>query len=231
MKVMSKTRWRALLSAGFFWFIGAPVALSVELPADLVEALASEEFKERQRAEAGLFEWARSQDPEARGLLLRLHRSADDPEVRHRSLEVLKSLVTLDYLKEGSGMIGITMDRILVPLPGEDPPREGILIKEVRPGTPAHEVGLLVGDIIVSLNGLGASATEELTARISAMKPGTEVELKIRRGDEVFDQKLRLMRKPPQIDFNQFLPDIFDIEGSDRAAKDAFFRDWMSRQP
>jgi serine protease Do len=68
----------------------------------------------------------------------------------------------------------------------------GVLVASIDPGSPAEAAMLKAGDIIVSVDSVPVSArfVEELpafNALIANKKPGTEVKLKVRRGDEVQD--------------------------------------------
>ncbi len=230
MNLSTIARRKEVLSVGLLFYFVCGRGSAAELPLDLVGALASEEFRERESAETRLLDWAKNQEPTVRTDLLRLHRSAADPEVRHRSLAVLKALLIQEYLKGGSGLIGISMEPELVPFPGGKP-GGAVRITEVREGTPARKAELMVGDLIVSLNGEGfepPNGVAEFRERVGAMKPDTEIALRIMRDDLVIELKLRLMRKPDEME--RFQNPEIDVEASDRAAKEAFFREWLGRQ-
>jgi hypothetical protein len=62
---------------------------------------------------------------------------------------------------------------------------DGVRILRVLPGTPAERAGLQSGDRIVQIDGLPVTAGESLPDRIGSVKPGTKVELSVRRGDGV----------------------------------------------
>ncbi len=58
----------------------------------------------------------------------------------------------------------------------------GLLVVNVEPGAPAHKAGLLLGDVIVTLDGQSVGDTSELMAVLSAERVGTEIELGVIRG-------------------------------------------------
>ena len=77
------------------------------------------------------------------------------------------------------GYLGIRSDAV----DGED---LGVLVAEVLPGSPAEEAGLLVGDVIVSLDSEPMHDIAELSAAIKLRRPGETVELTIRRDGDLY---------------------------------------------
>ncbi|MEO0070671.1 MAG: Do family serine endopeptidase [candidate division WOR-3 bacterium] len=57
--------------------------------------------------------------------------------------------------------------------------KNGVLISEVLPNTPAEKAGLQVGDVIVEVNGVPPKGVEQFRQEIAEMKPGTKVNLTI----------------------------------------------------
>ena len=62
--------------------------------------------------------------------------------------------------------------------------REGLLIKDVRPGSPAEEAGLLAGDLIVAVDGVLIANIYDYTHLIRRHKAGDQLQLNLKRGDE-----------------------------------------------
>lgn len=63
--------------------------------------------------------------------------------------------------------------------------KNGVVISEVRPGTPADKAGLQTGDAITAVDGKPIKTGDELVNMISATKPGTKVDLTyVRNGQE-----------------------------------------------
>jgi serine protease Do len=60
--------------------------------------------------------------------------------------------------------------------------REGALVSEVRPGTPAAQAGLKVGDVIVQYQGHAIHQPQDLSRRVAGTPPGTKVKLDVVNG-------------------------------------------------
>lgn len=76
-------------------------------------------------------------------------------------------------------------------------------ISDVKPGSPAQEAGLRIGDIVVQVNGERVANSQELAQTIRRRHPGGEITLGILRGDSVHtvkmvigDSKLAKVREP-----------------------------------
>lgn len=209
---------------------GSP-CLAAEIPQEFLERLKSEEFKIREEAQNGLLTWARI-DPGSRvEHVLEQARSAQDPEVRQRTHNVLRALAMDDYLKAGEGFVGIQMNAIRAEVPGEEGgAREVIVINRVLRDTPAREAGLRVGDMIVSVNGEklavdGALASFQDTIR--ALKPATKTTFGIIRNGDLVEVELTLGRRPPEQQarfFGQGMPDMNELAKLDQ---ERFFREWL----
>ena len=152
---------------------------------------------------------------------------ADDPEVRERCLSVLRALVEDEYLKEGEGYIGIAMKDEISDVPGETKPREVIRVTLVQPDSPGALAGIHHNDLIVGLNGNVWHETL-FRANVRMMKPNTKVDLKILRDGELLDLQVTLARRPKSADVLFFNGQTFDPEAMERAAKEAYFRGWLS---
>ena len=77
------------------------------------------------------------------------------------------------------GYLGITSDAG----EGDD---LGVVIAEILPGSPAEEAGLLVGDVIISLDGEPMYEITQLSAAIKLHRPGETVELTVRRDGDIY---------------------------------------------
>jgi membrane-associated protease RseP (regulator of RpoE activity) len=76
---------------------------------------------------------------------------------------------------EGVGYLGVV---------GIDTPR-GVMIVEVRPGSPADEGGLQQGDRVLEFDGIEIDTMEQFADLVQGTEPGTEVEMVVRNfGDE-----------------------------------------------
>jgi membrane-associated protease RseP (regulator of RpoE activity) len=72
--------------------------------------------------------------------------------------------------KSGSEMIGI-LPALKIPSDGLD----GVTILDITPFGPAARAGLVVGDIIVAIDGIAVTSDETLNTELSGRKPGSQV--------------------------------------------------------
>jgi serine protease DegS len=68
---------------------------------------------------------------------------------------------------------------------GEGYDNRGILVTSVAPNGPADEAGLRVNDLLLSVNGEGASDLSKTLDLIAETRPGSELELVVSRNDEL----------------------------------------------
>lgn len=129
-------------------------------------------------------------------------------------INMVKSLLTM-LTRDGKvsrSAIGITVGGVT-----EDdverlkrPNRKGALVRGVQPGGPGDKAGLAVDDIILNFNGTEIVDPEALRWQASIAGVGTQANIKVARGERVFDLKLTLgalpdeppdpdRRGPPQI--------------------------------
>ncbi|MDD2899851.1 MAG: Do family serine endopeptidase [Desulfuromonadaceae bacterium] len=60
---------------------------------------------------------------------------------------------------------------------------KGLVVTEVKPGSSAEEVGIVVGSIVIELNGRRLESVKEYTSLIAGMKKGDVMRLLLRRPD------------------------------------------------
>jgi S1-C subfamily serine protease len=80
---------------------------------------------------------------------------------------------------------------------------KGVVVLEVMPDGPAARAGVvglrregrsvLVGDVIVGVDGLGIDDYDALHNALDGRKPGEKVKLRIRRGDELLEREMELV--------------------------------------
>ena len=73
----------------------------------------------------------------------------------------------------------------------------GVYVREVPEGGAAYKAGVLAGDVITKLNGVGVATIDSLQQRANSYKAGTEVTLTVQRyKDGIYEElelKLKLM--------------------------------------
>ncbi len=85
------------------------------------------------------------------------------------------------------------------PLPEEIPAPPGMFgarVERVMPNTPAEEAGLRTGDVIVAVNRDPVTSGRSLADLIARYRPGDEVTLTVRRGNETLELRVRLGEHP-----------------------------------
>ena len=209
------------------------LGLSLELPTKTLVDLSSSEFHKREAAQSELLVWSRRQHEPAMEELFSQSQAAVDPEVRQRCLNVLRELVMDEYSKEGEGFIGIAMKDEISDVPNDPKARKVIRVTEVRQNTPARRAGILMNDLIVGFDGevwYDKDALLPFREKIRAMKPNTKIVLKIIRDGKVLDCNVTLARRPLLADMPFFNGQNFDPDADERAAKEAYFRRWLSQK-
>lgn len=213
--------------------VAAAGVRALELPAEPLANLRSEEFRQRESAQAELLAWARQQAQGATDALLRHSREADDPEVRQRCLAVLRELIYDEYRKDGEGFIGIQMMDELAKIPDDPKPRGAVRVIMIVPDSAAAQAGLQLNDLIIGLGDLvwhDAGASLAFREQIRQLKPNTKVTLKILRNGKPLDIEVKLGRRPFAADMLFFDQRQVDVEAAERAAKEAYFRRWLERE-
>ncbi|MBN2357019.1 trypsin-like peptidase domain-containing protein [candidate division KSB1 bacterium] len=120
-----------------------------------------------------------------------------EPALAYPSGEIFKRVEKMISDQSASrGWVGVT---------AEDWPgvKGWIHISEVKPGSPAQEAGLRIGDIVVQVNGERVSSSMELAQYIRRHHPGGEICLGVLRGDSLHtvnmtigDAKLSKSKRP-----------------------------------
>lgn len=202
---------------------------AVEIPAGSLSNLGSTEFHVREVAQLELLDWGRSQPDAAMREFFRQYRVASDPEVRLRCLHILRDLVADEYLKEGEGYLGIGLKDEISNVPGEPKARNVIRVTMVQAETPADRAGIQIDDLIVGV-GRELWPEEVFRQKILMMKPNTQVDLGIVRGGVLISLQVKLGRRPLSVGNGFFNGETIDYEAAERAAKEAYFRRWLSQR-
>ncbi len=160
------------------------------VPQGLVESLGDEDFQRREAAQKELSTWTKGRGKETFNKLKELKQSSNSPEVKMRLETVLDEMVIPEPIAGTRGFIGISMDPML----------GSVRVRSVHPGTPAEKKGLKVGDEIIGLDGKDLTllnteimeASEFLGNYVKNKNAGDKLDLKVRRGEQVLEIKLKL---------------------------------------
>jgi serine protease Do len=101
------------------------------------------------------------------------------------------------------GWLGVVIQEITPEIAETIGVKEGILISQVAPGSPAEKAGLKVGDIIVAIDGEKVREVRELQFRVMKTPPGTEITLTIIRGGKEQTIKAKVGEMPEEVSFGQ----------------------------
>ena len=72
----------------------------------------------------------------------------------------------------------------------------GVTLTGVRPGSPAEQAGIQAGDVLVGMGEKEIQNLYDFTYALRAHKPGDEVEVRYRRGEETFAVNVTLGKRP-----------------------------------
>ena len=72
----------------------------------------------------------------------------------------------------------------------------GALVADVTAGSGAEVAGLRNGDVITSIDGKEVKAAEDVTSAVSTHKPGDEIKVSYRRGEETAEATVKLGERP-----------------------------------
>jgi len=138
-----------------------------------------------------------------------------------------------EYLKDGDGYIGITMQNEIADVPGQGRPCSVIRVTQVVADSAAQKADLRINDLIAGLDGKywhDGLATTPFAEIIRQKKPKSKVALKVLREGELIDLEVILGKRPPSLNHLFFNGERVDAEAAERADKEAYFRLWLSQR-
>jgi S1-C subfamily serine protease len=69
-------------------------------------------------------------------------------------------------------------------------------VADVTAGSGAEVAGIRTGDVITAIDGKEVKAAEDVTSAVSSHKPGDEIKVTVRRGDESQEVTVKLGERP-----------------------------------
>jgi len=102
----------------------------------------------------------------------------------------------MEYGRVRRGFVGLTVSDVsqsFVRSFGEG----GVLIEDVLPDSPAEKAGLRIADVILSIDGVAISATDQYFSETQTYTPGDTLQLGLLRGDTRLTLVLQLSALPP----------------------------------
>ena len=71
----------------------------------------------------------------------------------------------------------------------------GITVVKILLKSPAYEAGIRPGDLVTALDGEAVRSSQDLVSKVAALKPGSEVELAGRHGQEPYKTKFKVIER------------------------------------
>jgi S1-C subfamily serine protease len=105
---------------------------------------------------------------------------------------VVETLLAHGRVRRGYLGVGIQPVRLPADLAAELGQETGLLLVQVRPGGPADQAGLLLGDTIVALDGQPVTHHDALLGRLGSDRVGTAVPVRIVRAGQVQDRQVTI---------------------------------------
>jgi len=103
----------------------------------------------------------------------------------------------IEYGQVRRGWIGLDLTDLSFALEFRGEPITGARVSRVDYGGPAWRAGLQSGDILVQANDQPVTTARAFMLLVSELEPGTELDLLIFRGGELFTTTVRLIQQPP----------------------------------
>ncbi|WP_448588284.1 Do family serine endopeptidase [Thermocrinis sp.] len=109
------------------------------------------------------------------------------------------------------GWLGVVIQEITPEIAEAIGVREGILISQIAPNSPAERAGLKVGDIITTVNDERVREVRDLQFKIMKTPPGTEIKLTIIRDGKEQVVKVKVGEMPEEVGFAQPREQVGDL--------------------
>jgi S1-C subfamily serine protease len=74
----------------------------------------------------------------------------------------------------------------------------GVQVASIFVKSPAYEAGVRPGDFITSLGGATVKNAQDFVSRVAELKPGSEVDVAGRHGNEPFKMRIKVIERPTQ---------------------------------
>ncbi|NBB92734.1 MAG: PDZ domain-containing protein [Gammaproteobacteria bacterium] len=103
----------------------------------------------------------------------------------------------IEYGRVRRGWMGLELGDVSLQLASQQGLQPGARVTQVHRDGPAWGAGIQVGDILVYAEGQPVGSARELMQRIANAEPGSEMELEIIRGNQLFTTSVELIQQPP----------------------------------
>ncbi|MEE4304930.1 MAG: trypsin-like peptidase domain-containing protein [Wenzhouxiangella sp.] len=106
----------------------------------------------------------------------------------------------IEYGRVTRGWMGVELSDVSLRLANAEALQPGARVTQVHRGSPAWQAGLQRGDVLVSADGEQVESARDLMQRIAGTEPGSEMELEVIRGNQLFTTSVELIQQPPPQD-------------------------------
>ena len=111
--------------------------------------------------------------------------------------EVARQIIDQGFVRRGYlGVLPLAINPLVAAQLGLDPEIEGILLRQVLPGSAADDAGLMVGDIILSMDDQPLRNTGELSKFLISHHPGDAVNVTLLREGKELIANITLAERP-----------------------------------
>jgi serine protease Do len=97
------------------------------------------------------------------------------------------------------GWLGVVIQDVTPEMAESLGVKEGVIIAQVAPSSPAEKAGLRIGDVVVEVDGKKVSDTRDLQFTIMKTPPGQEVTLRVIRDGKELNIKARVGQMPEEV--------------------------------
>ncbi len=113
--------------------------------------------------------------------------------------EVARQIIDQGFVRRGYlGVLPLAINPLVAAQLGLDPEIEGILLRQVLPGSAADDAGLMVGDIILSMDDQPLRNTGELSKFLILHHPGDAVNVTLLREGKELIANITLAERPTE---------------------------------
>jgi len=103
----------------------------------------------------------------------------------------------IEYGRVTRGWMGVELNDVSLRLSTAERLQPGARVGDVHRASPAWQAGLQPGDVLVSAGGERVESARGLMQRIAESDPGSELELEVIRGNQLFTTSVELIQQPP----------------------------------
>ncbi len=140
----------------------------------------------------------------------------------------LAQQVMTDIIQNGKvtrGWLGIDVRNQTDPTEGMEAssaPATGVQIVQTERNAPADRGGLRGGDVIIALNKLPITSSNQLIQLVSVQKPGSTIEVMVKRGTQTLSKSITIAERPAAVSKNEDSSDEGNSSDSDGSGQFPF---------